>query len=370
MRIAVNTRFLLSGKLEGIGWFTFETLKRITRQHPEHEFIFFFDRPYSKEFIFSENITPVVLSPPARHPFLFYIWFEWSVAHALKKHKADAFISTDGFMSLSSDIPTLLVIHDLAFEHFPEHVNWTAKKYYHYFMPKFAKAANRIATVSGYSKNDIVDHYNVGPNKIDIVYNGVNEEFSSICKETTKNPEQDTPYFLFAGAIQPRKNLGNIFKAFDLFKSKTNSQVELIVAGRKAWKYEQDLMIWENMVHKDDVKFIDHQSARQLAILMKNALALVYVSLFEGFGIPIIEAMCCKTPVITSNTSSMPEVAGDAGLLCDPNNPESIANAMQDIYEKPELRDSLIEKSVVQQEKFSWDKTADKLWAAFEKMMA
>ena len=99
MRIAVNTRLLLKDKLEGIGWFTFETLKRITKNHPEHEFIFLFDRPYDKEFIFSENIIPVVIQPPARHPFLWYLFFEWSIPAALKKYKADIFISPDGWLS-------------------------------------------------------------------------------------------------------------------------------------------------------------------------------------------------------------------------------------------------------------------------------
>lgn len=368
MKIAVNTRFLLPGQLEGIGWFTFETLKRVTQNHPEHEFIFFFDRPYSSEFIFSENITPVVLNPPARHPVLFYIWFEWSVKNALKKHKADAFISTDGFMTLNTDVPTLLVIHDLAFEHFPEHVNWSARKYYQHFMPKFSKAAARIATVSNYSKQDIVKHYGISEEKIDVVYNGVHKDYSLNIDDSTTL--QSEPYFLFAGAIQPRKNLGNILKAFELFKEKTNTDVELVVAGRKAWKFEKDIAIWKNMQHKNAVKFIDHQTPQELAKLMKNALALVYTSLFEGFGIPIIEAMQCKTPVITSNVSSMPEVAGEAGLLCDPKNPESIANAMLDIYQKTELRAQLLENAIEQQKKFSWEKTAVKLWNSFERMMS
>ncbi|MBU6205399.1 MAG: glycosyltransferase family 1 protein, partial [Bacteroidetes bacterium] len=102
MNIAVNTRFLLSNKLEGIGWFTYETLKRITRAHPEHQFHFLFDRPYHNEFIFSGNITPHILPPPARHPLLWYWWFEQSVPSVLKKIKADLFLSTDGFLSLSA----------------------------------------------------------------------------------------------------------------------------------------------------------------------------------------------------------------------------------------------------------------------------
>src|SRR5690606_7224010 len=117
MRIAVNTRLLLKGKLEGIGWFTYQTLERIVKQHPEHEFIFFFDRPYDRSFVFASNVTPVVLSPQARHPVLFYLWFELGIPRLLRKYKADLFLSPDGFSSLSTKVPTCLVIHDLAFEH-------------------------------------------------------------------------------------------------------------------------------------------------------------------------------------------------------------------------------------------------------------
>src|SRR3954466_5851414 len=108
MRIAVNTRLLLKGKLEGIGWLTHQTLERMVRKHPEHEFIFFFDRPYDPSFIFASNVKAVVVSPQARHPILFYLWFEWRLPRLLRKYKADVFLSTDGFLSLSTKVPTCL----------------------------------------------------------------------------------------------------------------------------------------------------------------------------------------------------------------------------------------------------------------------
>ncbi|MCA1760933.1 MAG: glycosyltransferase, partial [Bacteroidales bacterium] len=161
MRIAVNTRLLLKGKLEGMGWFSYETLKRMTRNHPEHEFIFIFDRPYSEEFIFSENITPVVIGPPARHPVLFYFWFEFQIPRVLKKHKADVFLSPDGYLSLKTKVPQLAVIHDISFAHRPQDIPGMKRWYYNYFFPKFARKATRIATVSNYSKTDIAKTYQV-----------------------------------------------------------------------------------------------------------------------------------------------------------------------------------------------------------------
>jgi len=129
MRIAINTRFLLKDKLEGIGWYTYEISKWLVEKHPEHEFIFFFDRPFDKSFIFGKNVTPVVLSPPARHPVLWYLWFEFVIPKALKKYKADLFFSPDGYLSLKTKVKTITVIHDIASFHFPGQ-GFPAPKYF------------------------------------------------------------------------------------------------------------------------------------------------------------------------------------------------------------------------------------------------
>ena len=130
MRIAVKTRFLLKGKIEGMGLFTREVLKRMVDKHPNDEFIFLFDREYDSSFIFGKNVRPIVLFPPARHPFLFVWWFEWSVTKALKKFKPDVFLSPDNFLSLRTTTKTVLVTHDLAYLHFPFKGSFFQKKYY------------------------------------------------------------------------------------------------------------------------------------------------------------------------------------------------------------------------------------------------
>lgn len=133
MKIAVNTRLLLHGKLEGIGWFSYENLKRITTGHPEHQFYFLFDRPYHRDFIFSDNVIPLVAGPPARHPVLYYIWFEFTVRRLLKKIGADLFLSPDGYLSLGSKIPSIAVFHDLNFEHYPGDLPLAERWYYRTF---------------------------------------------------------------------------------------------------------------------------------------------------------------------------------------------------------------------------------------------
>lgn len=373
MRIAVNTRLLLEGKLEGIGWFTYETLKRITQQHPEHEFIFLFDRKYSEQFIFSENVQPVVIPPQSRHPILWYWWFEFSITAALKKHKVDLFLSQDGYLSLRTKVPCVNVIHDLNFEQFPKDLPATYSWYYRHYFPKYAEKASRVATVSEYSKKDIENRYGISGEKIDVVYNGCNELYQPIAKEEIKiirnKYTNGAPYFLFVGALHPRKNLVNLFRAFDDFKKSDNTGAKLVIVGEKMWWTDSIKAAYEEMVNKEEVVFTGRLEASQLKNVIASALALTYVSYFEGFGIPIIEAMSSDVPVITSNVTSMPEIAGDAALLVDPYDISSITQAMQQIAQDDLLRQQLILKGREQAQNFSWDKTANLLWDCMMKAL-
>jgi glycosyltransferase involved in cell wall biosynthesis len=366
MRIAVNTRLLIKGKLEGIGWFTHQTLERIVRNHPEHEFIFFFDRPYDPSFVFAPNVTPVVVHPQARHPILFYIWFEWSLPRLLRKYKADLFLSQDGFLSLSTKVPTCLVIHDLAFEHYPDHFTLSHLFYWKHYSPLFAKKAKRIATVSTYSKQDIVDHYKIPAENIDVVYNGAHEEYKPLGwdeREAVKKQYADgCEYFVFAGALHPRKNVVNLLKAFVTFKKRQRSNMKLVIVGRLAWKYKEVEEMKETMPFKDEVKWVGYMHVDELSKVIGAAYALVYASLFEGFGIPILEALQCNVPAIVSNTSSMPEVAGHAALLVDPLDAADIANKMELLYKDEALRAKLIAAAPEQVKKFNWDASAQRLW--------
>lgn len=365
LKIAVNTRFLLPSKLEGFGWYTYETIRRICEQHPEHEFIFFFDRPYDQKFIFSDNITPVVLQPPARHPILFYIWFEWSVYKALKKYKADVFVSPDGYLSLRSKCKSLAVIHDLNFEHHPEDLPWSARKYLRYFFPRFAKKADRIVTVSHYSKNDIHKTYGIEKSKIDVSYNGANNIFqpvSDLVKDKIKKQYTNCKdYFVFVGALHPRKNIVRLLKAFDLYKTKGGEE-KLVIVGEAYWWNKAMENQFSNMSFQNDVIFTGHLKQKDMVEVVASALCLVFVSYFEGFGIPIVEAMRCGVPVITSNISSPPEIAGEAALIVDPYKIDAIAAAMLLIREDEKTRKKLIAMALKRADLFHWDNTANILW--------
>ncbi|MCK5730660.1 MAG: glycosyltransferase family 4 protein [Draconibacterium sp.] len=373
MIIAVNTRLLLKGKLEGIGWFTLETLKRMTVNHPEHKFIFIFDRPFNDDFIFSENVTPVVIGPPTRHPFLWYLWFEFQIPRILKKYKVDLFLSPDGYLSLRTKVPQLAVIHDINFAHRPSDLPWLKAKYYNFFFPKFSKIAKRIATVSFYSKEDITRSFKVDYDKIDVVYDGINQIFGPISDDekivVREKFTDSSEYFLFVGALHPRKNVCGLLKAFDAFKSVNGDKMKLVIVGGEMHKTGKIFETYENMRHKNDVIFAGRVSTADLHDIFGAALALTFVPFFEGFGIPIVEAMSAGIPVICSNTTSIPEVGGNAVLYADPLKIDQITEAMLQLANDEELRKSLVEKGFIQKNKFSWDETSRLLWQSIERSL-
>jgi len=373
LKIAVNTRLLLPDKLEGIGWVAYETLKRITRAHPEHEFYFIFDRKWDERFIFADNITPVIASPPARHPLLYYIWFEWAIPRILKKIKADLFLSPDAYLSLKTDVDSVAVFHDLNFEHYPKDLPLLERKYYGYFFPRYARKAKHIVTVSEFSKKDIVNLYDIPAEKIDVVYNGANESFMPASEEekieTRKKLSGGCPYFIFVGALHPRKNLVRLFQAFDYFKEQHKTDIKLLVVGNKKYWTREIRQAFEGMRNNGELIFGGRMPAEELHKAVASALAMTYVSYFEGFGIPIIESYRCDTPVVTSNVTSMPEVAGDAAVLVDPFSVKSIASGLEKVAFDPDLREEMIIKGRERRKDFTWDKSADQLWNVLETVL-
>lgn len=367
MNIAVNTRLLLKDRLEGLGNFTHEVFQRIVRNHPEHQFFFIFDRPYDASFIYEKNVYPIVIGPQARHPFLFYLWFEWSVAKVLKKIRADIFVSPDGYLSLRSDVPQIPVIHDLNFHYYPEYFSFLVRNHYLYYFPKYAKKAKRIATVSEFSKNDIVNQYGISADKIDVIYNGVNQQIIKLTnkeKQTIQNQiTGGRPYFVFIGGLYPRKNLINQLKAFDEFKLKTKSDVCFVIIGSRYKESEPVFQTINQMQFKDDVIIKGRVEPREIADrIIASSLALCYVSNFEGFGLPLVEAMRCNVPIITGNITAMPEIAEDSALKVSPHSISEIAHAMERIVYDEDLSQKLIEKGELRLRDFTWDKTADLLW--------
>ncbi|MBO7180865.1 MAG: glycosyltransferase family 4 protein [Bacteroidales bacterium] len=374
MRIGVNTRLLIEDKLEGIGYFSLKTLERISRNHPETEFIFFFDRPFSKKFVFSPNVKAVVIPLPTRHPMLWHIYFDFLLPFYLKMYRIDLFLSPDGYIPTWGRTKTLPVIHDINYEHDSTFLGKKSYlRYYKHFFPKFARKATRVATVSEFSKADISNIYKIPQDKIDVVYSAANEQYRPHTEEEniqTKAKYTDgKDFFYFVGALHKRKNLVNLFRAFDLFKNQSRSDVKLVIVGNKKWWEGEIAEAYEQMRFRDEVVFTSRLPLEEVNRIASASIACVFVSLFEGFGLPPLEAFRSHTAAIISDTTSLPEIGADAAIYASPTDVESIAKAMNETYTQPEKREECIRKGIVQAEKFSWDKTAELLWNTITKAL-
>ncbi len=371
MKIVVNTRLLRKNAMDGIGWVTYNTMKYIVEKNPEVEFHFLFDSGIDDEFLFGKNVIPHNLFPPAKHALLNVIWFQWSVKQMLKKINPDLFLSPDGNLCLGWSGKQYSVISDINFFHNPQDLKWSNAAYYNRYFPKFAKKATRIGTISDFSKQDIVKHYQVNPEKIDIIYCGLNNFYKPVSNntkdETKQQFTQGADYFVFVGTLQPRKNVERLLQAFDHFKKESQSNLKLVIAGKFLFKVDEIMKVHGEMMFKDDVVFTGRIDDDQLNAVLGSALALTFVPYFEGFGLPILEAMQCDVPVICSNITSMPEVAGDAALLVDPFDISSITNAMLSMYNNELLRNELIIKGRLRKDVFTWEQSASLLWQGVTK---
>lgn len=365
MRIGVNTRLFVKGKMDGIAWYAYEVVRRIVRDHPEHEFIFFFDRPYLDEYIFGPNVRPVVLSPQARHPLLWWPYFEISLRNALRRERIDVFFSPDGFVCLHTGVRTVNIIHDINFEHFPKFLRLSHRLYYQHFFPKYARKADALGTVSEFCRKDIAQTYRVAESKISVVGNAAAEDFFPISENEAKNVcEKWTggrPYFVFVGTINPRKNIINQLMAYNEFRSRGHDAVLLFAGSRKHWDRSMEHCLRQLPCRKE-VLFTGYIPTAELNRILSAATALLYVSSFEGFGVPILEAFATRTPVITANTTAMPEVAGDAALKVPPQNVTAIADAMERIFTRKEEAAELVGKGSGRLPLFSWERSAQRIW--------
>ncbi len=374
IRIAVNTRMLQKDRLDGIGYFTYHTLQKITTAHPDVQFFFLFDRPYDPSFVFSPNVTPIIISPATTNPVFTYLWYHVRLKSAIQKIKPDLFISPDGIIPLGCNTKILSVIHDINFVHYPKDLKFLTSTFYNLFFPRYVREATRIATVSNYSKADLVKQYNLNASKIDVVYNGADPSFKPLTTETKiatrKKYTEGKEYFMFIGSVHPRKNIGRLLQAFDLFKKESGSDMKLVISGRMFWGKSKIQKILQSLTHKNDVIFTGRVDDHELHALLGSAFCLAYPPYFEGFGVPLIEAMNSEVPIISSHVTSLPEIAGNATLYFDPFSIEEIKNAMQTIYSDTKLRRQLIENGKKQRLHFSWDITAKKLWESIEKTLS
>lgn len=283
------------------------------------------------------------------------------------ENKLDVFYSPTHYLPLNFKVPSAISILDVSYAHFPKLFNKKDLAMLKYWGKYSIKKSKKIITISESSKNDIIKLYGVPAHKIAVVYPGIKEirHANHLSMDELKEKfEIDKKYILFVGTLQPRKNIVKLIEAF----SKLKSELDLVVVGRRGWQFDEIFEAPEKFGVKNRVKFIENANDDDLPSFYKNAEFFVLPSLYEGFGLPILEAMKYSCPVITSNISSLPEAGGDAALYVDPESLEEITKKMQELADDRELREKLVKKGHAQVEKFSWEKSAKETLKVLESL--
>ena len=370
MRIAVNTRHWVSKNKNGLSYYCREVFTRMAMLHPEHLFIFIFGNEADIPGNLPENAEAVVVGLKKKNSLALKWWYDVKIPLALKKYKADVFVSPEGICSLNSSNPQVLVVPNLNFLNAPRYEPkselFLKKKY----MPAFLKKAKAVVTVSDNTREQLAEKFGLERNKIINAGIGVNPVFQPLEwqeREVIKGEfSEGFEYFVFVGGNNPAKNLMNLLRAFSGFKKWQKSGMKLLVVGKMDWPgnpLDEKLKTYK---HREDVKILGYLDEEKLAKVVAGAYAMVHPVFSAQFGLPVLEAMKAGVPVITTALNTIKEITGDAALFADPDNLEEIAGQMKMIFKDENLRSQLIEAGKIKVAPNNWDNTAELLFKAIE----
>ena len=284
---------------------------------------------------------------------------------------SDVFHATEHLLLPLRKTPTILTVHDLIYRLYPEHHKKLNYWYLNLAMPLYCKRADHIIAVSHSTKNDLIEHYNISADKITVVYEAAAPHFTP---QSTKDIEQvrqtyqlPERYLVTLGTIEPRKNYAKLVHALAILREK-DPELKLVIIGSKGWLTERFYSALVEHKQRDAVILPGYVPDEVLPAMLAGATVAVVPSLYEGFGLPVLEAMACGVPVACSRTSSLGEIAGEAALTFDPENLEELTSVIQQLLDDPELAQSLGSKGIERAGTFSWERAARETWAVYEKV--
>ncbi|MFA6410604.1 MAG: glycosyltransferase family 1 protein [Candidatus Buchananbacteria bacterium] len=366
MKIGVDIRCLMEARYSGISEYAYNLINHLLKIDQKNQYFLFY------------NSNKVSKLPEFNYPNVKFCGFHYPnkifnlALRFLKIAKVDKMIGGVDvflipnflFLNLSKDCKKVLIIHDLSFELYPEFFTLKTRLWHKLIGPKkMCEQADQIIAISENTKNDIVKIYGINPAKIKVIYPGISEIFfqptgeQKIAKIKNKfSLNQD--YIFYLGNLEPRKNVQTLILAFEKM---ANPSLELVIAGTQAWKYKTMYRLWQKSKFKDQIKFLGYVDAADKPALYAGAKMFVYPSIYEGFGLPPLEAMASGTPVITSFNSSLVEAVDQAGLLVDPNNYNELAQIMTKLLADQKLQDFLKAKGIKRSQQFNWPKTSQQI---------
>ena len=349
----------------------FAIFLQLAASHPAHTFIFIFNKPFSEELNFPQNVTPVVLERKTDRPLQLKFWYNFKIPIALKKHKAGIFIS-EKIISLKIKTPQILISPDLAFIYQPLFFNKRSLRFYKKNTNRFFDKANEIVVSSLFFKNEIIERYKINEAKIKVVYPEISDEFKKLDikeKELVKEKYADgNEYFIYKGVISPQQNLLNLLKAFSFFKKRQKSKMQLIILGSRGAKYEDFIESLRLFKFNKEVKVLENLHPAETAKIVASAYAMINVPAYLNSPQPILEAMKSEIAVIASPVQIIKELCGDAALYLQSENYKDIAEKMMLLFKDEQLRRQLIEKGNNRMKSFQGKRDPDFLFRLIEQL--
>ncbi len=383
MHIGLNAHLLALEETyrgAGINWYIHNLLTHLPRVDRDNRYTAFIgDGRFT-----SSGLALKLSRLPTSRPVVRIFWEQVVQPFALQKERVDLLHALAFVTPLLSPCPAVVTIYDLSFLLYPESFKRFKRFYLGLFTRLSARRARRIIAISKSTKRDVVRLLGVPPEKVEVIYCGIDEAFRPLAEDQVAafRSKRGLPerFILFVGTIEPRKNLTTLLEAYAVFRRDVRDQeignrkseienLHLVIGGAKGWFYEDVFARVEELGLEGQVMFPGYIPVSELPLWYNAAELFVYPSLYEGFGLPPLEAMACGTPVVTANTSSLPEVVGEAGLTVDPLDVEGLAEAMRRVLDDEALRQEMRKRGLQRAKGFSWTKTAQETVQVYRRAM-
>lgn len=373
MKIGIDSRAAKWYRGTGIGTYSYQLINSLNKINSHNEYLLFMPENNNLSIKFKKNFIIKNISQNMCSNF----WDEVNIPNILKTKDIDLYHVPQNGIGLPKTkvCPFVITLHDIIPYKMPETVGDRYLKIFTEEIPRIIPMCDGIITVSHYSKQDIVNYFNFPPEKIFVTHLANEDIYKPLNKDTCKEFIKKTygiedDYILYVGGFSPRKNIVGLIEAFSKLISKLkNTKIKLVIAGSKGKSYSIYKKTTEDLSIQNNVIFPGFIPLEHMPLLYNASKIFIYPSLYEGFGLPPIEAMACGIPIIASNLTSIPEVVGDAAMLINPYDIEELSNAMYHIIENKNLENQLIKKSLLRSSHFNWIKTAEKTQKAYESII-
>jgi len=380
MNIGIDIRPLMDARYSGVSLYTLELLQTLFKQDGENNYRLFCNALRARDGRPPRFEYPNVTLTNTKYPnkFLNYVCFK-----AGKIPQLDRLLKTEiffmphiNFAAFSKAARYVVTVHDLSFLRYPYFFTARQNLWHRALnVKKLLRQASVVIAVSEHTKQDIIELCHVPEKKIKVIYSGINGRYRQVNEQSNDAQRVRGAYalpqhfMLYLGNIEPRKNIESIIEAYSLYRKKNpDSAVKLVIAGANAWKCRIVRAVAQQSGFRRDIRFLDYVAEKDKPALYSLTALFVFPSFYEGFGFPPLEAAACGTPVITADTSALPEIAGGFALLVDPHNVAALSEAMAEVLSDTALQQNMRKRGLKQAQKFSWEKCARETRKVFENL--